>query len=84
MSKQNKIKVINKEDIGTFNITFKTTLEHYNQILNVLNQNVDVISDSVVPDTKELYNNDDYFKKLVKAEKEARINKLNYINKHNV
>jgi len=78
------MKAMNKKDIGTFNITFKTTLEHYNQILNVLNQNVDVISDSVVPDTKELYNNDDYFKKLVKAEKDARNNKLNYINKHNV
>ena len=75
---------MNKKDIGTFNITFKTTNERYVGVLNWLSEVTEVISESVVPDTKDLYENDTHFKKLVKAEKEARNNKLDYINKYNV
>ena len=75
---------MNKKDIGTFNITFKTTNERYVGVLNWLSEVTEVISESVVPDTKDLYENDTHFKKLVKAEKEARSNKLDYINKYNV
>jgi len=74
---------MNKEDINTFSITFKCTNERYAGILKWLSYVYEVVSDSVIPNTKELYENDSHFKKLVKAEKEARRNKLDYINKHN-
>jgi hypothetical protein len=74
--------MISKEDIGTFNITFKTTNEGYAYILNWLQSHTEVISDKVIEDTKELYDNDMYFRSLVKMEKKARSNKLDYILKH--
>ena len=75
--------MINKEDIGTFNITFKTTNEGYAYILSWLETHTEVISDKITENTEELYNNDKYFRALVKMEKKARSEKLDYINKHN-
>lgn len=75
--------MINKEDIGTFNITFKTTNEGYAYILNWLQSHTEVIGDKIVEDTEELYDSDKHFRSLVKMEKKARNNKLNYILKNN-
>lgn len=75
--------MISKEDTGTFNITFKTTNEGYAYILNWLQSHTEVISDKIIADTEELYDSDKYFRELVKMEKKARNNKLDYILKHN-
>lgn len=48
---------------------------------NFLNERFKLINYSIVPDTKELYETDNTFKKLVKAEKQAREEKFNYLNK---
>ena len=44
---------------------------------------IKVISFQVLPDTKKMYEDDDTFKKLVKAEKEAKKIKAVYINDNN-
>ncbi len=69
----------------TVNITLKipdevvTSLEsYYNN-----NKNCELISFRVIPNTEKLYENDSVFRKLVKAEKEARKIKELYINEKN-
>ena len=76
-------KMINKDDIQTFSITFKTTNEGYLYILKWIEAHTELISDRILPDTQELYDTDPYFKKLVKASKDANNTKLDYILKHN-
>lgn len=73
---------MNKEDTGTFSITFKTSNDGYAYITNWLDNHVEVISNKVLPDTSNLYESDDLFKKLVKNVKEAQIERDNYINKN--
>ncbi|MCP4355973.1 MAG: hypothetical protein GY793_10165 [Proteobacteria bacterium] len=77
---------MNPNDIQTFSVTFKTTNEAYLYITNWLisyPKDIEVISDKILPDTQELYDNDPFFKKLVKISKDANDAKLDYINKHN-
>lgn len=53
------------------------------QVLNFenwLRQNTDVIDFKIIPDTKELYEKDEHFKKLVKAVKDAQLIRDRYIN----
>ena len=70
--------------ILTINTTFKVADENLIPFENQLRDVVDVISFSVIPDTDNLYNNNEHFRKLIKDEKLARMAKMEYINNHNV
>ena len=75
-----------KNDAITFNFTLKATNEVYDYMLNWIRSypdDIEVISDKILADTQELYDNDATFKKLVKNSKDADRIKLDYINKHN-
>lgn len=49
-----------------------------------LNKHVHVHSLTILPDTSELYEKDSVFKAMVKAEKQAKKIKNDYINSHNI
>ena len=66
------------------NITLEIEKEELNTLEDVLRNRYNVIDLSILPDTKELYNNDPIFKKLVKAVRDAQRVKNDYINEHNV
>lgn len=75
-----------KEDVNTFSITFKTTNEAYIFMMDWINSypnDIEIISDRILPDTKFLHDNDPVFRKLVSASKKANDAKLDYINKCN-
>ena len=86
---------MNKEDVNTFNITFKTTNQIYKYMMDWVNnypndieilitpQDIKVISDSIIRDTDQLYNNDDTFKKLVKNLSKSKKIKDDYAMKNN-
>ncbi len=66
------------------NITLE--LENDEQVYHFeafLRQQVKVISFNILPDTKNMYEEDKTFQKLVKAEKDAKKTKAIYINNHN-
>ena len=63
------------------NTTFKIQGRDRVPFENAMREMVNVIDYRVVPDTKELYENDITFRKLVKAESIAKKNKQEYINK---
>lgn len=71
---------MNKEDIQTFSVTFKTTNEGYAYFLSELEAFTEVISDRILPETEELYKNDTHFKKLVSNVKKATRERDKYIN----
>lgn len=70
-------------DINTFSITFKTTNEGYAYILSFIESHTELVSDKVLVDTQNMYDNDPVFKAKVKAIKKANDDKLDYINKNN-
>ena len=75
---------MNKEDIQTFSITFKTTNEASSYITRWMEAHgVDIISDRVLPNTDEMYKNDPVFKKMLKEEKIRKRAKEDYIIKNN-
>ena len=74
-----------KNDRITFNFTLKATNEVYDYMerwIRSYPDDIEVISDKILADTQELYDNDSTFRKLVKNSKEADKVKLEYINKH--
>lgn len=62
------------------NSTFKVKGKDINTFENFLKDNTNLISYKTIQDTDELYQTDPTFKKLVKAESQARKNKEIYIN----
>lgn len=73
---------MNKEDVNTFSITFKTTNEGYAYILSWMEAYTELISDRVLPNTQELYDTNEHFKALVKNVKKAQRERDDYINKN--
>ena len=74
------------EDVNTFNITFKTTNQVYQFMMDWVRSypnDIDVISDSIIRDTNQLYKKDEMFKKLVSNVKKANKIKDEYAMKHN-
>ena len=67
----------------TVNITLEINDDDITNFENYLNNTFNLINFRIIPDTKELYEKDDVFKKLVKAEKQARRIKETYINENN-
>ena len=66
----------------TVNTTFKINALSVIEFEDWLRENVEVVDFRFIPDTTDLYESDPAFRKLVKAEKEARTAKLDYINEH--
>lgn len=64
-----------------------TTLEvdplNLSKFENTLRANFKVIDFKIIPDTKQLYDEDEVFRKIVKGVKKANLEKDRYINKHN-
>jgi hypothetical protein len=78
--------MITKEDVNAFNITFKTTNEVYiffTDWMRSYPNDIEIISEEILPNTDDLYNNDPIFKKMVKDYKKLKNDKLDYILKHN-
>lgn len=67
----------------TVNITLKIHEHSIPGFEYWLDQNLEVIRFKIVPDTEELYNSDETFKKLVKNVKKAERERNDYINKYN-
>ena len=78
--------MISKEDVNAFNVTFKTTNEVYVFVMNWMRSypsDIEIISEEILPDTNELYQNDRTFQKMVKDFKKMKNDKLDYILKNN-
>ena len=60
--------------------TFKTQGKYVNILENYLFDNTKLVNYKILTDTKELYDNDVIFRKLVKMEAEAKKQKEIYIN----
>ena len=76
----------NKEDVNVFNVTFKTTNEVYIFVMNWMRSypdDIEIISEEILPNTNELYQKDPKFKQMVKDYKQMKNDKLDYILKHN-
>jgi hypothetical protein len=74
------------ETVNTFNVTFKTTNEVQIFMMRWLRahpDDIDIISEDVLPDTHELYLNDPTFKSMVKQKKDLQRKTWEYIMKHN-
>ena len=67
----------------TINITLKIEDSELIRFDNWLREQLEVISLKVLPDTNELYEEDDTFKKLVKGVKTAQRIRDKYIYEHN-
>ena len=65
------------------NITLEIKDEHITGFETFLNQHFSVINYKIIPNTKDLYDNDKTFKKLVANYKQAQKEKDEYINNHN-
>lgn len=62
------------------NITLEIEKEQLQNFENWLRNNLNVLDFKIVPDTKELYENDQHFKKLSKAVKDAQLERDRYYN----
>lgn len=71
------------EEKKTVNITLKIEKSQIVTFENWLNQQLEVISFKILPDTDNLYENDKTFQKLVKKVKEAQKQRDVYINEKN-
>lgn len=75
--------------IGEEKVTLSITLKiEKSQVLNfeywLKNElELEVVKSVIVPDTNELYNNDAYFRNIVKNVKKAQRIRDKYINEHN-
>lgn len=67
----------------TLNFTIKIEEKQLNQLDNWLRAHFQVLDYRILPDTERLYQEDENFQKLVKAEKAAKRIKEKYINEHN-
>jgi len=75
--------MIDPEANGTFSITFKCSNEGFSYIRDWIDNHTEIISDSILPCTKELYKTDEVFKKMVKDIKKLQEQKMDYIIKNN-
>ena len=66
-------------DLKTINITLKAFDHNVLGLESHLNEHFDVISYKILPETQELYENDDHFKTLVKGVKRAQRLRDDYI-----
>ncbi len=68
----------------TINLTIKLPKEEVSYFEDWLRYHIeDVVSFSILPDTDNMYNNDVYFKNIVKSVKKANRIKDKYINDNN-
>ena len=74
---------MNKKDLNTFSITFRTTNEGYNYILGYIEAHTELISDRILPDTKELYKTDNTFKQMLKTKATMQRDIEDYIYRYN-
>lgn len=67
----------------TINVTLKIEDTELINFESWLNQQLEVIKLVIIPDTNELYENDEYFRNIVKSVKKAQKIRDEYINKNN-
>jgi hypothetical protein len=72
-----------REQEYLINATFRVKGKLVNPIEDYLLDNTKLINYKTIPNTEELYQNDETFRKLVKIESNARIIKEKYINDKN-
>jgi len=67
----------------TINITLKIEDIDIVNFESWLNQNLEVVKFIIIPETNKLYENDPYFRNIVKNVKKAQKIRDKYINEHN-
>lgn len=67
-------------EVKLVNITLEVIDHNVTGLESHLREHFKVISYKIIPDTKQLYETDPMFRKLVKAEKKSRVIKEKYIN----
>lgn len=72
-----------EENKITVNTTFKIEPSLLGDFENQLRNVCEVVDLRIVPDTSKLYEEDSFFRRLVKLEKKAKNDKMDYINKRN-
>ena len=75
--------MINPEDNTTVNITLKVSNKLLVPLEEYLNNFFELVDFSVLADTKNMYENDPSFKKIVKESKKIKDIRLQYINDNN-
>lgn len=65
------------------NIVLEIEPEILNAFEESLRINFKVIDLKILPDTRELYEKDEHFRKILKGIKKSNLEKDRYINKHN-
>jgi hypothetical protein len=74
------------ETVNTFNVTFKTTNEVQIFMMNWVRahpNDIQIISEELLPDTRNLISKDPVFKKMIKNKKDLKLTVSEYIKKHN-
>jgi len=71
------------KDKNTVNITLKVTNKFLVPLEEYLNNLFELVDFSVLADTKNMYENDPSFKKIVKESKKIKDIRLQYINDNN-
>ena len=72
--------------VNTFNVTFKTTNEvqiFMMRWLRAYPNDIQIISEELLPDTRNLILTDSVFKSMVKDKKDLKLTISEYIMKHN-
>jgi len=67
----------------TINVTLEISEMHLTDLERYLERTFNLISFRVIPDTVDLYENDKYFKNIIKNVKKATQIRDNYINQYN-
>ena len=67
----------------TINTTFKIEPSYLGSFEKELRSVCEVVDLRIVPDTSKLYEEDSFFRTLVKLEKKAKNDKMDYINRKN-
>lgn len=67
-----------REKEHMINVTFRIKGKNENAIENYIHENTDVINYKKIKDHQELYEKDSQYRKLVKLNKQARVNKEDY------
>ena len=74
------------ETVNSFNVTFKTTNEVQVFMMKWVRahpNHIQIISEELLPDTRNLISKDPVFKNMIKDKKDLKLKVSEYIKKHN-
>lgn len=72
--------------VNTFNVTFKSSNKFQMKIMKMIRarpNDIHIISEELLPDTRNLLSTDPVFKKMIKEKKDLKLKVSEYVKKHN-